>query len=395
MTLVTTNQPVPETSRRAVLTQLGLAGLAVSLASPAWGLPGTWMADDEEVLPLTDVPADFDFARRRRIDLRELRSWITPNDQFYSVQHYGPPPQLDAAMWKLEGMGLAGQPRTYTLEEIRKRPRTERTLFFECSGNSVRTVHGSMGNAKWTGTGLRELLRELKPAPDAKEVIFWAADAGEETLRGNKYRMHFARSMPLEDAMESGAMLAYEMNGEPLPVANGFPVRLIVPGWYGICNVKWVTRIEFSRSRFMGRFMGRDYVNIIGRDIGGQIEYTETSVTRMNVKSVVARVTRTQPGGRTKVFGVAWTGEGTPLKVVEVRVDTGPWRPAKLETHSNPYAWTFFTLDAEPLPPGQHTVVSRATDQKGRQQPPEAELNERKKTNWENNGQFVRTIQVG
>jgi DMSO/TMAO reductase YedYZ molybdopterin-dependent catalytic subunit len=383
-----------QVSRRAVLAQLGLAGLAASLASPAWAFPGAWLADDEEVLPFTDVPADFR-PTGRRLDLRQLRSWITPADNFYEVQHYGPPPKLDAAAWRLEGMGLAGRPRTYTLEEIKKRPRIERTLFFECSGNSARTFHGSMGNATWTGTKLGDLLGELRPASDVKDVIFWGVDAGEETLRGNKFRMHFARSMSLEDAMESDAMLAYEINGQPLPAGNGFPVRLIVPGWYGICNVKWLSRIELSDRRFMGRFMGRDYVNIVGREVGGQTEYTEVSVTRMNVKSVVARVTRTPPGGRTKVFGAAWSGEGTPLKAVEVQIDNGPWRPAKLEAQSNPYAWTFFTLDTEPLPPGKHTVVSRATDQRGRQQLPEAELNERKKTNWENNGQFIRTIQVG
>lgn len=402
MSFVTTNQSVlqradhvvPEVSRRDVLTQLGLAGLAASLASPASGLPLSWQTADEEVLPFTDLAATFDFAKAGRLDLQKVRSWITPNEQFFSLQHYGPPPQLDAAAWTLEGMGRAGQPRTFTLAEVKKRPRTDHTLFFECSGNSLRTVHGSLGNVKWTGTPLRDLLSELKPAADVKDVIFWAADAGEETLRGNKYRMHFARSMSLADAMESGAILAYEMNGEPLPVGNGFPVRLIVPGWYGVCNVKWVTRIELSRSRFMGRFMARDYVTIRARTVGGQTEHTETSVTRMNVKSVVARVTRDRQNGRTKVFGVSWSGEGKPLKAVEVRVDDGPWRPAKLDTHAHPYAWTFFTLDADRLSPGPHTVVSRATDQEGRQQPPEDELNERKQTRWENNGQFQRTIQV-
>lgn len=393
MLVPTVGESTSLVSRRAMITQLGLAGLAASLASPAWGLPVSWLADDEEVLPFMDVPADFR-PIGQRLDLRELRSWITPNDNFYGIQHYGQPPQIDAATWRLEGMGLVDRPRSYTVEEIKKRPRIERTLFFECSGNSARTFHGSMGNAKWTGTSLRDLLRELKPAADAIEVIFWGADVGEETLRGNKYRMHFARSMSIEDAMKTDALLVYEMNGEPLPVGHGAPLRLVIPSWYGICNVKWLTRIELSDRRFMGRFMGRDYVNIVGREVDGQIEYTESSVTRMQVKSVVARVTRAQPGGRTRVFGAAWGGEGTPLKEVAVRVDNGPWQPARLDAQSNPYAWTFFTLDTERLPLGKHTVVSRATDQKGRQQPPEAELNGRKKTIWENNGQFIRTIQV-
>lgn len=381
-------------SRRDLLTQVGLAGLVVPFVSPVYRFPGERVADDEEVVPFADAAAGFDFVKARRFDLRELRSWTTPNEQFFSVQHYGPPLQIDAEAWTLEGMGFAGRPRSYTLADIKKRPRVERTVFFECSGNSIRTVHGSLGNATWAGAELREVLRDLQPAPDVKEVIFWAADSGEETLRGNKYRMHFARSMSIEDAMDSGAIVAYEMNGQPIPAEHGFPVRLIVPGWYGICNVKWLTKIEFSRSRFMGRFMGRDYVTIMARQVDGQTEYTETSVTKMRVKSVVARVTRMKASGRLRVFGTAWTGGGKALRTVEVQFDNGRWQAAKLETRGNPYAWTFFTLDADPLPPGRHSVVSRATDQDGSQQPLEADLDERKKTNWENNGQFIRTILV-
>ena len=114
----------------------------------------------------------------------------------------------------------------------------------------------------------------------------------------------------------------------------------------------------------------------------------------MNVKSVVARVTRMQPSGRTKVFGAAWSGEGTPLRSVEVRLDEGPWQTATLESNANPYAWTFFTLETEALPAGDHTVVSRATDQTGQQQLPEVELSEVKRTNWENNEQFIRHFRV-
>ena len=272
------------------MKQLGFAGLAAYLASSAWGLPlSRQQADTEEVLPFTDVPDGWCPAGQR-LDLRELRLSITPVDSFHQVSHYGVA-QIGPAAWKLEGMGMAGQPRSYTLEEIKRRPRIERTLFFECSGNSSRRIHGTMGNATWTGTPLRELLRELRPASEVREVIFWGADAGEETIRGDTFRMNFARSMSLEDAMESEAMLVYEINGEPLPVGNGFPIRLVVPGWYGICNVKWLTRIEFSDRRFMGRFMGRSYVNILGRDVDGDgtLEFTEVSVTKMNVKSVVAR----------------------------------------------------------------------------------------------------------
>ena len=161
-----------------------------------------------------------------------------------------------------------------------------------------------LGNATWAGASLKDLLHELKPLADAKEAIFWAADEGEETIRGNKYPMHFARSMALDDAVRSDAILAYEMNGQPLPVGHGFPVRLLVPGWYGVANVKWLTKIELSDTRFMNRFMGRDYVTVMGRQVGDHVEYTETSVGSQRVKSVVARVRRSA-AGRVKIFDVA------------------------------------------------------------------------------------------
>jgi len=195
--------------------------------------------------------------------------------------------------------------------------------------------------------------------------------------------------MALDDAARSDAILAYEMNGQPLPVGHGFPVRLLVPGWYGVANVKWLTKIELSDTRFMNRFMGRDYVTVMGRQVGDHVEYTETSVGSQRVKSVVARVRRSA-AGRVKIFDAAWT-EGTPLKGVDVSVDKGTWQPAKLDPPPNPFAWTFFSLEIDRLAPGQHTIVSRATDRSGRTQPANLEL---KKTYWEDNAQFTRTIMV-
>jgi hypothetical protein len=155
-----------------------------------------------------------------------------------------------------------------------------------------------------------------------------------------------------------------------------------------VSNVKWLSRIELSDRRFMGKFMGRDYVTIMGRQVGDTVEYTETSVTRMRPKSVIARVTR-GANGRIKVFGAAWC-DGTPLKAVDVRVDGGAWQPARLEPNQNRYAWTFFTLEVD-LGPGAHKVVSRATDRNGRTQPENLDL---KKTFWEDNAQFTRAIMV-
>ncbi len=165
-----------------------------------------------------------------------------------------------------------------------------------------------------------------------------------------------------------------------------------MPGWYGVSNVKWLERIELSPRRFMGRFMGRDYVTIMGRQVGDTVEWTETSVTRQLVKSVTARVTRPSSGaaGRFVVQGAAW-GDGTPIEKVEVQVDGGAWQPARLDANRNPYAWTFWSLEIDPLAPGSHTVASRATDRLGRTQPPDLSM---KKSNWENNAIWTRKIRV-
>ena len=383
-----------EPSRRAVLKRAGLAGAGLAIATrTGWSASLGWFADEDEVVPFADIPDNFNPRRDGklvRLDLRELHSFITPADEYFAVQHYNVP-QVDASQWKLETTGLVSRSGSLSLDELRRRRRVEKTLFFECSGNQARGMHSLMGNARWAGASLRDVLQEAGPSADAREVIFWAADRGEEKIRDATYPMRFARSMSLEDAMGADAILAYEMNGEPLLAAHGFPVRLIVPGWYGIANVKWLERIELSASRFMNRFMGRDYVTVMGRQVGDQIEYTETSVTRMRVKSVVARVTRSRmSGGTLKIFGAAWT-EGTPLKVVEVQIDDRAWKPARLEPQPNALAWTFWTVEMPALPPGPHTVVSRATDQAGHVQPASLEF---KKTYWEDNAQFRRTIMV-
>ena len=377
-------------SRREALKTMGLAGAALA-ASPSSVLPASWLAEPEQVVPFTDVPADFTTKRGEfvfRLDLRELRSFITPAEEYFSVAHYDRP-EIDASGWSLKIDGLVKNPMRLSLEDVKKLPRVEKTLCFECSGNQASRIHGMVGNATWAGTPLKALLEKAAPSADAIEVAFWAADKGKEKIRDNEYEQNFARAMSVADAMGEDAILAYEMNGQPLAFRHGFPLRLVVPGWYGIAQVKWLERIELNDRRLMNRFMGRDYVTIIGREVDGKTEWFERSVTRQRVKSAIARVTKSA-SGRLSIFGVAWS-DGTPLKTVEVRLDSGAWQAAKLDSHGNPYAWTFFTLETDFPAPGEHGLVSRATDEKGRSQPENLDL---KKTYWEDNAQFRRTIAV-
>ncbi len=384
-------------TRRDVLKHLGIVTVGLS-ATPVPGFPAWWFTEQDVVIPFTDMPEGFSGIRAggpeafpgqnlRAQDLRQLDSWVTPVEDFFAVGHYGYP-ELDASSYRLRVHGLVERRITLTLEQIRARPQVDRTTVFECSGNSRGTFHGMVGNATWTGTPLLPLLEEAGPMGDTREVHFWAADAGTEEIRGGEYEQNFARSMSLQHVREREPILAYEMNGEPLTVVHGFPLRLIVPGWYGVCQVKWLKDIELSHDRLMTRFMAKDYVTLMGREVDGRTEWVETSVTRQRPKSVIARVTR--QADRMTVFGVAWS-DGTPLDRVEVRVDGGAPVAADLDRQGDAYTWTFFSADL-PLPAtGEHALVSRATDTEGRTQPENLEM---KRTRWENNELFERTIRI-
>jgi DMSO/TMAO reductase YedYZ molybdopterin-dependent catalytic subunit len=382
-------------TRRTMLQQAGFVGVGLAMSElRAFGLPADWLQSQDQVVPFTDVPENFVTvnAQNKRVaglDLRQLSSYLTPEQNYFVVAHYGVP-QVDAATWKLEVRGRVANPRAYTLAELKKRASAQRECTFECGGNRGPAIMNRMiGNARWTGTPLWPLIAEAKPHSDALEVIAWGADEGEEEIRKEKYRQCFARSMTLADLQKSDAILAWGMNGEPLTADHGFPVRVIVPGWYGVQNVKWLNALEVSPDRFMGRFQARDYVTIMGRQNGDKTEWVETSVTKIRTKSMIARVTRAG-NGALSVFGVAVT-DGTPLKSLEVQLNDGAWVAAKLDKPANPFAWTWFRGELPAPPAGAHSVASRATDALGRTQPVSLEM---KKTNWENNAIWRRQIQV-
>ncbi len=385
-------------SRRDAIQQVILAGAGLAIV-PDLAWPAAWQLDAQsQLVPFTDFPENFAFKRTGTtlpgqdalgIDLRQV-TWKTPVNDTFTVAHYNVP-TVDASSWRLKVEGGVGRPLTLTLDELKKRPRIEHTTMFECGGNREAVMNRMVSNATWAGCSLKALLEDAKPSPGVIEAVFWGADRGKETIRSADYEMNFARSIELKEALASDAILAYEVDGAALPVVHGFPVRLVVPGWYGVTNVKWLERIELTNRRFLGRFMGRDYVTIMGRQVGDRVEYTETSVTRILVKSAVARVTKPAAGSsKFTVSGVAY-GDGTGLQKVDVQVDGGAWQPTKLDAQRAPYGWTFWSAEIDPLAPGAHTVASRATDRRGRTQPVDLSL---KKSNWENNAIWVRKIQV-
>jgi DMSO/TMAO reductase YedYZ molybdopterin-dependent catalytic subunit len=356
-------------------------------------------ASEGALVPFLDEPR----TPPNRLDWEVLDSYFTPQDQVFSVQHYGIP-KFDYDAYRLDIGGLVDRPQQLTVDEIKSMPKAEVITTLECAGNGSNPgFRNAVCCSRWGGTPLAPLLKKCGIDPATIEVVFFGKDTKKETLRKGTKReltieVPFGRSMSLDDAMRPDLLLAYERNGEPLEHRNGAPIRLIVPGWYGVANVKWLDRIECRDRRYMGRYMARDYVTVRGEQKGDEVVFVETSVTRINLKSVVARVTRRDTvDGKVpaKAFGVAWD-DGTGIAKVEVKVDDGAWQTATLnEEPQHKYGWTFFTVDLGELAPGAHTVVSRATDVNGRVQPT-AEDDEiaLKKTYWEAYQQWPRKFSL-
>jgi DMSO/TMAO reductase YedYZ molybdopterin-dependent catalytic subunit len=416
-------------SRRTLLRggSAAFAGLTVlRVAGPAHAFPGH--QGEEVVLEWLDSPPSPPpgLVLPNLLDWEELDSWLTPADDFFVISHY-PEPNLSAVDWRLAISGLVARPQTLSLADLKGRARREVDFTLECSGNTGFPFFiGGIGNARWAGTPLAPILKRAGVLEEGVEVVFWGADRGTVTIRDNAgvqdpdgngvvgplgtgavvpdgagaldltITEQFARSMSLADALSPDNLLCYEMNGVPLPREHGFPVRLIAPGWYGVANVKWLTRIEVRDGRFDGRFMARDYVTIREEQHDGQTVWTFTTVNHDRLKSAPAKVTRR--GDRYAVMGAAW---GAPIARVEVQVDDGPWMTARLERHrprtsrSRQFAWTFWMLDWGRPAPGEHRIRSRAFDVDGNVQPAPGEGHlAGKVTYWESNGQITRRVLI-
>jgi len=367
---------------------------------PDWAWPAAVQGDVD--VPFTDIPASFvanpPGGTRRLLDFRTLDGFLTPADRFFFIQHYNIP-DVAVATYRLKFTGLVQKPTELSLADLQAMPSVDVVNGYECSGNSARSLQGLCSNGRFTGVRLRDVLRRVGVGASAREVIFFGADRGSEDVvfRQNTFKVQqqFARSITLEHATSPEPLLAWALNGQPLAREQGSPLRLIMPGWYGVANVKWLSEIRLQEDRFLGNFQARWYRTL--RAVGGSGELTdadtqfiETEVTRLNVKSIIARVR--QRGGAHEVMGVV-LNDGTPLRSVEVKVDDGPWQRAAFDPANTQYSWKLFTFRWDGATPGEHTLVSRATDAKGTVQPTTADL-ARKKTFLEDNAQFPRTVRV-
>tara|TARA_B100001057_G_C22843399_1_gene948018 strand:- start:1026 stop:2192 length:1167 start_codon:yes stop_codon:yes gene_type:complete len=388
--MVVLKMSLEDKTRRNVLKGTALAAGAAS--APSFFLPA--LAQGERLIPFTDVPDSFQVRpvqpdTTHWQDTRKISDFVTDNDDFYLVQHYGQP-EINSDTWRLKITGMVENELEFSLDELMNLATTQRQIGFECGGNSQRLFHGLIGNANWRGVSLRDLLQQAGVEKEAKEVVFFGADLAIEEIRGREVEKSFARSLSVQDAMREENMLAFEMNGEPLPHYHGKPVRLLVPGWYGVSNVKWLTQIHVQSTRYMGRFMGRDYVTLKKENVGGVDRWVENSVTAMNLKSSIIRVT--EMGGRYSIHGFA-LNDGTPLRSVEIKVDDGPWLTAEMNPNNTRFSWKLFSLEWPNPTAGEHTLVSRVTDINGNVQATQEELPE-KVSYWEDFSQFPRTVVI-
>jgi DMSO/TMAO reductase YedYZ molybdopterin-dependent catalytic subunit len=383
-----------QNTRREILKGgLAVAGLSV-LGIPDWAMPV--LAQGETLVPFTDLPPNINLTPtpdRRIIDIRNINGVFTPRDQFFTTQHYGHP-DIDPATYRLRIAGLVERPLALSLAELKAMRSTEIVFGFECSGNR-RPLQGLSSNGRWTGVPLKTVLDRAGVKAEAREFVFFGADHGEEEVdfRGTitKVDQQFGRSLPRDRALSSEPLLAYALNGEPLTKHQGFPLRLIMPGWYGVANVKFLSEIHVQEDQYLGKYQARWYRTLRGEMVNGEMKWKEAAISQLQLKSFIARVTRA--GDAHNVFGVI-LHDGTPIRSIEVKVDDGPWQAATLDPSTREkYSWKLFNYTWRGATPGQHTLVSRVTDVTGRVQPTSEEL-ANKKTFLEDNSQHPRTVMI-
>jgi sulfane dehydrogenase subunit SoxC len=321
-------------------------------------------------------------ARNHALPLEAMRAAVTPVGLHYLLIHFDIP-FVDAATWRLSIGGLVEEPLELSLDDLRARPATTLAVTLECAGNgrallsprapaSQPWVLEAVGNAEWTGTRLAPLLHEAGLQSDAAEVVFTGLDRG---VQGGVEHL-YERSLSLDDALRDEVLLAYEVNGEPLPPQHGYPLRLLVPGWYGMTHVKWLRSITVGAGGFEGWQQAEAYhFHLTEEDAG-------TPVTRMLPRSLMIppgipeflERTRLLDAGPCTLEGRAWSGQGM-IERVEVSTDGGEtWGDAKVGEVMTPWAWVGWQFDWDATA-GEHVLSCRATDSAGNVQPGEAEWN--------------------
>jgi DMSO/TMAO reductase YedYZ molybdopterin-dependent catalytic subunit len=295
---------------------------------------------------------------------------VMPNARFYVRNHFDTP-RLDSLSWRLVVTGLVERPLQLSLRDLHNMHSETLVATLECAGNGRSAFDppaegeqwqlGAVSTAEWTGVPLVEILDRAGPARQAAEIVFRGAGWGNVGDAADPVR--FERSLTVTDAGHSGSLLAYAMNGEPLPLEHGYPLRLIVPGWYAVASVKWLTEIEAVGSPFRGFFQVKRYVYETDRN--GTVE--REPVRLQQVRSVITQPSAGQQveAGDLVVRGVAWSG-AAPVDKVEVCIGSDPWQNARLIGQRHRHSWQWWELLTRIDSRGETTLRARATDLAGR-----------------------------
>jgi DMSO/TMAO reductase YedYZ molybdopterin-dependent catalytic subunit len=293
----------------------------------------------------------------------------------YQLIHFDVP-TLKSEGYRVTLQGRVRKPLTLTLAELKRRPVVHQESIMECAGTGRSFAHPrsiyvpwfneDIGNFRYTGTPLAPILREAGLLSDATEIVFTGHDAGWDL----GVRHHFERALPVDEAMLDGVILAWEANGQPLLPAHGFPLRLVVPTWYGMASVKWLQAITVIDHPFQGVQQNQVYrMTFSASDAGRPIQkkLVRSSIKPPGEPELVSRH-RFLPAGTHRIKGMAWTGTGTVRRVQVSTDNLRTFQDAVLEAPRGPYSWTPFHFDWNATR-GEHVIASRATDSKGHVQP--------------------------
>ena len=348
---------------------------ALAAASAVQVRPAAISVHKHDMIVRSKRPEDLE------MPLDGFRDLITPAERFFVRSHHYVP-SVDPVSWRLQVEGEVRKPLTLALDEVKRSARVELTGVLECAGNGrglfepampgVQWEYGAVGNARWTGVRLRDVLQKAGLNAGARAVLFSGADAPIGTMP------KFERSIPIEKALDPNTMLAFEMNGEPLAVQHGFPLRLIAPGWAGDSGVKWVTRIRVLDHEFDGFFMKTAYRHP-EKPVppGTAVDAQMVPVTNLAVKSLIHTPlpgAGVRAGVPLRVAGVAW-GAG-PVATVDVSLDGGKsWTADKLGNAPGEFSWRQWSYDGPAAVAGTYAIMARARTAGGEEQPLEQPWN--------------------
>ncbi len=339
---------MPTNLTRRDTLRMGIAASSMLALIPEWAL-----AQGDVDVPFTDLPANFnpgDSPTTRQFDIRKIDGLTVPKDKHFALQHFDRP-QIDGATYKLKVTGLLNKPMELSLADLKAMKSVDVVTGYECSGNSPRAIQALSGCVKYTGVRLADVLKRAGVQEKAREVVFLGTDHGasDVVFRQQTFKLdqQFGRSIPVADALGPDPLLAWNINGEPLGREHGFPLRLMMPGYYGVANVKWLSEIRVQRERYVGHYRARWYRSIrgvggSGKDDGPDTQWIENEVTRLQLKSVIARVTKS---GNSHVIKGFVLNDGTP---------SSRWKCRSTAAHGKRRRWT------RPTPnfPGSYLALS-------------------------------------